>query len=92
VGRVGIDPAGQVLGVVGLGDIGLAIAHKPSAVLDIRVHYFGPRHKNEAVEASIPGGAAFHDTFESLLENHGLSYPCVPAGGADVPYAVPTGV
>lgn len=39
---------GQMLGVVGLGGIGLTIVRKASAALDMWVHYFGPRRKNEA--------------------------------------------
>lgn len=73
VGAIAVDPTGQVLGVVGMGCIGLAIAKKAAAALGMEIHYHNRTRRPEA-EAEILSpdgtrpGATFHDTFESLLE------------------------
>lgn len=73
VGAMAVDPAGQVLGVVGMGCIGLAIAKKAAAALGMEVHYHNRTRRHE-VEGKIVApdgtrpGATFHATFESLLE------------------------
>lgn len=67
LGRIAVDPAGQVLGIVGLGSIGLAIARKATAALGMKVHYHGPRQKPDA-EAQVLGGAIWHDSLASLLK------------------------
>ncbi|KAI0015433.1 glyoxylate reductase [Xylariomycetidae sp. FL0641] len=66
VGPVATDPAGQVLGVVGLGDIGAALARKAAAALGMRVHYHNRRRCRPEVEATVPGGAVYHDSLASL--------------------------
>lgn len=73
VGAMADDPAGQVLGVVGMGCIGLAIARKAAAALGMEVHYHNrTRRPNAEGEILSPDGkrpgATFHETFESLLE------------------------
>lgn len=72
VGAMAVDPAGQVLGVVGMGCIGLAIAKKAAAALGMQVHYHNRRRRRDAEGDIISPdgmrpGAVFHDTFESLL-------------------------
>lgn len=62
------DPVGHVLGIVGMGDIGAAIARKAAAALGMRVHYHN-RTRNHAAEKALEpfGGAEYHDSLESLL-------------------------
>lgn len=72
VGAMAVDPAGQVLGVVGMGCIGLAIAKKAAAALGMEIHYHNRRRRRDAEGEIISPdgerpGATFHDTFESLL-------------------------
>lgn len=67
VGEIAVDPCGQVLGVVGLGDIGLAVARKAALALDMKIHYHNRRRRPE-LEARLPDGATFHAGVESLLE------------------------
>lgn len=59
LGLKAVDPAGMVLGVVGLGDIGLAIAQKCEAALGMKIAYYGPRRKADA-EGSLAGGAQYY--------------------------------
>lgn len=73
VGAMAVDPTGQVLGVVGMGCIGLAIAKKAAAALGMEIHYHNRTRRRDAEgEILSPDGtrpgATFHDTFESLLE------------------------
>jgi lactate dehydrogenase-like 2-hydroxyacid dehydrogenase len=73
VGAMAVDPAGQVLGMVGMGCIGLAIAKKAAAALGMEIHYHNRTRRRDAEgEILSPDGtrpgATFHDTFESLLE------------------------
>ncbi|KAH9899053.1 glyoxylate reductase [Xylariomycetidae sp. FL2044] len=67
IGTMALDPCGQVLGVVGMGDIGLAIARKAALALDMKIHYFNRRRRPEA-EAKLPEGATYHDSLDSLAE------------------------
>lgn len=57
-------PGGKVLGIVGLGDIGAAVAKRAQAV-GMDIHYFN-RTRRPLVEQSL-GGATYHDSVESLL-------------------------
>lgn len=73
VGAMAVDPAGQVLGVVGMGCIGLAIAKKAAASLGMEIHYHNRTRRPDAEgEILSPDGtrpgATFHGTFESLLK------------------------
>lgn len=62
------DPAGHVLGIVGMGDIGTAIARKAAAALGMRVKYHNRRRNHAAERALEPlGGAGYHESLESLL-------------------------
>ncbi|KAI1489120.1 glyoxylate reductase [Biscogniauxia mediterranea] len=67
IGPIAIEPAGQVLGIVGLGDIGVAIARKAAYALDMKIHYHNRRRRPE-LEAKLPEGATFHDSLESLVD------------------------
>jgi glyoxylate reductase len=67
IGTMAIEPCGQVLGVVGLGDIGMAIAKKAAYALDMKIHYHNRKPRPEAADR-LPGGAVYHDSVESLLE------------------------
>ncbi|KAI5920452.1 glyoxylate reductase [Camillea tinctor] len=67
IGPVAIEPAGQVLGVVGLGDIGVAIARKAAYALDMKIHYHN-RNPRPDLEAKLPEGATFHSSLESLMD------------------------
>ncbi|KAK7745139.1 hypothetical protein SLS62_009938 [Diatrype stigma] len=68
VGEVAVDPCGQVLGVVGLGDIGLAAARKAALALDMEIHYHNRRGPRPDLEAQLPRGATYHDSVASLLQ------------------------
>lgn len=64
------DPCGQVLGVVGMGDIGTRIAVKCAAALGMRVAYYN-RRRNAAAEeklATLGCEAVYHDSLEGLLQ------------------------
>ncbi|KAJ5587694.1 uncharacterized protein N7459_003459 [Penicillium hispanicum] len=66
LGLKAVDPAGMVLGVVGLGDIGLSIAQKCEAALGMKVAYHGPRRKVDA-EARLPGGAQYYANLIDMI-------------------------
>ncbi|CAI7587857.1 unnamed protein product [Penicillium glandicola] len=65
LGLKAVDPAGMVLGVVGLGDIGLAIAEKCQNALGMNIAYHGPRRKEEA-EARL-GGAQYYADLTAMI-------------------------
>lgn len=58
------EPGGKILGIVGMGDIGTAVARRAKA-LGMAIHYFNRSRKIAAEEAL--GGAVYHDNVESLL-------------------------
>jgi lactate dehydrogenase-like 2-hydroxyacid dehydrogenase len=66
VGLKAVDPLGRVLGVVGLGSIGLAVARKCEVGLGMRVHYCGPRRKVDA-EKVLEKGAVYHESVEGMI-------------------------
>jgi glyoxylate reductase len=61
-GPMGIDPGGKVLGIVGLGRIGRAVARRARA-FGMDIHYHGRRRLPPAIE----DGAIWHPTLESLF-------------------------
>lgn len=65
LGLKAVDPAGMVLGVVGLGGIGLAIAEKCQSALDMKIAYHGPKRKEKA-EARL-GGARYYADLTDML-------------------------
>jgi len=66
LGLTSVDPCGKSIGVVGLGDIGLAIAQKCEAAFQMKVHYQGPRRKPLA-ESRLVSGATYHLTVEEMI-------------------------
>lgn len=67
LGLQAVDPGGKSLGIVGLGDIGLAIARKCEAAFEMQIHYQGPRRKIEA-EATLKNGAVYHNSVDKMIE------------------------
>lgn len=74
LGPVAVDPIGQVLGIVGLGAIGGAIARKAALGLGMQVHYHNRRPCAPATLQRLLGTAAldpaavtYHDSLASLL-------------------------
>ncbi|KAK4861331.1 hypothetical protein LT330_004247 [Penicillium expansum] len=66
LGLKAVDPTGMVLGVVGLGDIGLAIAEKCQNALGMKIAYHGPKRKEEA-EARLGGGAQYYADLTDMI-------------------------
>lgn len=66
LGDIATDPAGKTLGIVGLGDIGLAIAQKCEAAFGMKIHYYGPRRKEQA-EKTLKTGATYHASVEDMI-------------------------
>ncbi|KPM46397.1 hypothetical protein AK830_g59 [Neonectria ditissima] len=66
LGARAVDPTGKVLGVVGLGDIGLAVAQKCEAAFHMRIHYQGPRRK-PAAEQALRQGAVYHAGVDDMI-------------------------
>lgn len=66
LGTQAIDPTQKCLGIVGLGDIGLAIAQKCEAAFQMKIHYQGPRRKPEA-EKIFKLGATYHSTVDEMI-------------------------
>ncbi|KAM5458267.1 putative glyoxylate reductase [Microsporum audouinii] len=59
------NPHGKVLGIVGMGEIGQAVATRAIA-LGMEIHYFGRKRKSEELESRL-GGAVYHSELGSLL-------------------------
>ncbi|KAF3479405.1 D-mandelate dehydrogenase [Arthroderma uncinatum] len=66
VAEIAHNPHGKVLGIVGLGEIGQAVATRALA-LGMKIHYFGRSKKTSAVESKL-GGAVYHSELKGLLE------------------------
>ncbi|KAI1268423.1 glyoxylate reductase [Xylariaceae sp. FL1019] len=77
LGRTGVDPCGQTLGIVGLGDIGVAIARKAALALDMNIHYHNRKSRPD-LEAKVPSGATYHDSLEALVEASDCICLCCP--------------
>lgn len=60
------EPGGKVLGIVGMGGIGTAVARRARA-LGMAIHYSDRRRKQTGEEGAL-GNAVYHETVESLLE------------------------
>ncbi|RDW93932.1 D-mandelate dehydrogenase-like dehydrogenase [Aspergillus mulundensis] len=81
LGLKAVDPRDKVLGIVGLGDIGLAIGRKCESALGMRVVYTGPRRKVDA-ERQLAGGARFYGSVDEMIPHIDcvvLSAPYTPA-------------
>ena len=66
IGTKAVDPQGCALGIVGLGDIGLAIAQKCESGLGMNIHYHGPRRKSDS-EKQLCHGAKYHETLDAMI-------------------------
>lgn len=66
LGTQAVDPSYKSLGVVGLGDIGLAVAQKCEAAFNMKIHYQGPRRKLEA-EQTLKHGATYHSSVDGMI-------------------------
>jgi len=64
LGPLAEDPSGQILGIIGLGHIGVAVAQRVQAI-GMQVHYYSPTRKLTA-ERKL-GGVVYHQSLESIL-------------------------
>lgn len=60
-----INPAGRILGIVGLGNIGYRIAQKAHLGLNMKIAYHDLFRKPESMEKAV--GATFYDTLDEML-------------------------
>jgi lactate dehydrogenase-like 2-hydroxyacid dehydrogenase len=60
-----INPAGRILGIVGLGNIGYRIAQKAHLGLNMKIAYHDLFRKTKSVEEAV--GATFYDTLDEML-------------------------
>ncbi|KAI8192399.1 hypothetical protein K4K51_003954 [Colletotrichum sp. SAR 10_75] len=67
IGTMAVDPAGKTLGIVGMGDIGIAIARKAALALDMKVHYHNRKPREDLQR--IGAEAVYHESLESLLRH-----------------------
>ena len=66
LGLQAVDPSYKSLGIVGMGDIGLAIARKCEAAFNMKIHYQGPRRK-EAAEKTLQQPATYYSTVDEMI-------------------------
>jgi lactate dehydrogenase-like 2-hydroxyacid dehydrogenase len=66
LGLEAVDPCSKAIGIIGLGDIGLAIAQKCEAAFQMKVHYQGPRRKLDA-EQTLVNGATYHADVNNII-------------------------
>lgn len=66
LGMQAVDPSNKTLGIVGLGDIGLAVALKCEAAFNMNIHYQGPRRKMDA-EKLFKQPATYHSTVDEMI-------------------------
>lgn len=66
LGLTAVEPFGKSIGIVGLGDIGLAIAQKCEAAFQMKVHYQGPRRKPLS-ESQLVHGPTYHRTVDEMI-------------------------
>ncbi|KAI8161093.1 hypothetical protein K4K49_011855 [Colletotrichum sp. SAR 10_70] len=67
IGTMAVDPTGKTLGIVGMGDIGIAIARKAALALDMKVHYHNRKPREDLQR--IGAEAVYHESLESLLRH-----------------------
>ncbi|KAL1861097.1 hypothetical protein Plec18167_002799 [Paecilomyces lecythidis] len=66
LGTQAVDPSGKSLGIIGLGDIGLAVAQRCEAAFDMKIHYHGPRRKVGS-EKTLRGGATYWSSLNEMI-------------------------
>ncbi|KFY70878.1 hypothetical protein V499_08900 [Pseudogymnoascus sp. VKM F-103] len=71
------NPRGHVLGVIGLGNIGQAIAAKAFAAFKMRILYYDVKRKSSEVEAEVH--AAFVPTLQDLVRQSDCVIVATPA-------------
>jgi lactate dehydrogenase-like 2-hydroxyacid dehydrogenase len=64
---LGTDPGGKVLGLIGMGRIGQAVAQRARG-FGMKIHY----HQRRRLSAELEQGAVFHDTLEGLLRTSAI--------------------
>lgn len=69
---------GQVLGLVGFGNIGQAVAARARPGFGMDIHYYDVIRKDPATEARV--GATFHASLEKLLAAADCVLLCTPGG------------
>ncbi|OAA65574.1 NAD(P)-binding domain protein [Niveomyces insectorum RCEF 264] len=74
----GHDPQGKVLGILGMGGIGRAIARKAHAAFGMRIRYYNRRRLPADVEAAH--GGAEYVPFDTLLAESDVLSISVPLG------------
>ncbi|KAI8287208.1 hypothetical protein K4K56_008437 [Colletotrichum sp. SAR 10_98] len=67
IGTMAVDPTGKTLGIVGMGDIGIAIARKAALALDMKVHYHNRKPREDLQRIGVE--AVYHESLESLLRH-----------------------
>jgi lactate dehydrogenase-like 2-hydroxyacid dehydrogenase len=80
--RVTHNPAGHILGIIGLGRIGIRIAQKAHAAFGMKIIYTDVVRAPSAVEASV--GAEYHDSMEDMLQLSDCVVLTVPYTGKQV--------
>jgi len=65
IGTISRNPAGHILGIVGLGNISKKVVLKAQA-LGMKVHYYDVFRQSEAEESRL--NVSYHDSLESLLK------------------------
>ena len=72
------NPRGHTLGIIGLGNIGFAIAKKARAAFDMDIIYYDKLRKSEDQETQV--GAEFYDNLDDMLEQSDCVLIATPAG------------
>jgi lactate dehydrogenase-like 2-hydroxyacid dehydrogenase len=73
------NPAGHILGIIGLGNIGLRIAQKAYLAFGMKIHYHDLVKKSDEVERSID--ASYVETLDELLATADCIVLATPFGG-----------
>lgn len=72
------NPRGHTLGIIGLGNIGFAIAKKARAAFDMDIIYYDKFRKSKEQENKI--GAEFYDDLDEMLRHSDCILIATPAG------------
>jgi glyoxylate reductase len=65
IARMAEDPSGHILAIIGLGNIGLAIAQRAEA-LGMKIHYYTPKRKTKS-ESTLRTAPVYHDSLDSIF-------------------------
>ncbi|KAL2046338.1 hypothetical protein N7G274_001785 [Stereocaulon virgatum] len=72
------NPRGHTLGIIGLGNIGFAIAKKAKAAFDMDILYYDTVRKSKEQEDEV--GAEFYDNLDEMLRHSDCILLATPAG------------